>query len=1075
MAEERGAFKFSDVVQSITEKIVRRHPHVFAQLAVSGMDEIFKNRYNKLNSEQKIAVDTIDGPVMVIAGPGSGKTELLSLHIANILHRDMVTPNQILCLTFTDSGASNMRDRLKQTIGNDANRVSIYTFHSFAAKIMEEYKEYFYNANDYKVSSEAVKNQILDNIFQSLPHINPLSSHHSEFGFTYFKSVKERISLIKRAGFNANTYMDLINRDQDNLLSIQKIIDDNWPRTRLSIKELQFVTEITNQLALIHDSIYTQIYCAELNKAKDEAMENGKTEPIRKWKEKNLVQIQGSSNYLLKEVEDKNKIQAMAYIYFEYEKKMNEAGYYDFDDMIIQLANVLNSNDNLLANLAEQYQYIMIDEFQDTSDAQLNIVYSICNHVVNEGRPNICVVGDDDQSIYKFQGAEINNVSNFRTKYTNVKVITLKYNYRSTQNIIDLSHNIAELSSERLTHKYKDINKSMFANNDMLGEIKTVSFLSTDEEYLHTVNEIVKILDENKEKSIAVIARNNSSLKDISAHLNSHDINYEFIYKDNVLQMDFILNILNILKYVQSIYNNNSINRDDILIQILRAKYWNVKREVLFSISHQVKSKSTSWLQAIKDNEYTNYIYNNIMYIAEIVESKSLINTIHDIVNIQEFRNYYFDKENKYEYYKALAALRALYEAIEEYDGENILEFLQIYEKYNLPIMINVPSNTLAKVVLLTAHRAKGLEFDYVFIIDADDKIWSKNNRPNIAPVPKYLRQLLSPIEEDDNDSIRLFFVAASRARSNLFIYSVKGITRFLPNELSSDTKILEMNNDNKILAIENSIVDSQYSLDESNVLRQLLTNYQMSPTHFNNYLSENGPQYFLEVNLLRFPQPIDITGLYGSAIHSTIEYIIMEYKIKKLKPTLEQTLDNFKVRMERERYDKAEIHKFMVRGMDVLRNFYDKRLLNLIDTVNSDGDIEVNLAGDHIVYTDEGGREAHITGKLDFIYIDNTDGGVGVINVLDWKTGKTLHSWDKGLDVNEKDKALRYKYQLMFYKMLIEHSHRYSRYKVGKLGLQFVEDKDIFTLYYEHDEVEYAKFCTLVLDTYENIINLKF
>ena len=546
--------------------------------------------------------------------------------------------------------------------------------------------------------------------------------------------------------------------------------------------------------------------------------------------------------------------------------------------------------------------------------------------------------------------------------------------------------------------------------------------------------------------------------------------------------MPFIIDILNILKYIQAIYDNNTVNKDDILIKIIKAPYWNVERSDIFELSYIVKSQNINWLEAIKNYKSTTQIYNCILEISDKLEKTNLSNLIHSIINISEFKKYYFDKKNKDNYYKCLEALRALYEAIEEYDTDDIFTFLKIYEKYNLPILITAPTNTESNVTLLTAHRAKGLEFDIVFIIDTDDKIWKKNNRPNIAPVPKYLKQLLSPIDEDDNDNIRLLFVAASRAKTQLYVYAVEHMSRYLPTEHITNTNLLNVNIKNglseidKIIAIENSLIKYDYNLDEINILKQLLHNYQMSPTHFNNFLRKNGPQYFLEVNLLRFPQPLDITGLYGSAIHSAIEYMVTEYRIKKDKPVLENVLNDFKIKMERHRYDKVEINKQINRGLKVIKNYYNNELDKLLKSIDNDGDIEVNLSHEHIIYTGADGGEAHITGKLDFIYIDKVDNSEeGIINVLDWKTGKTLYSWDKGLDINEKEKALRYKYQLMFYKLLLEQSPKYSKYIVGKLGLQFVEDKDIHTLYYEQNQEEYNEFCKLVVDVYQDIINMRF
>ena len=1071
------------------------------------MDRAFNERLEKLNSKQREAVETIDGPLLVIAGPGSGKTELLSLRIANILKETQTDPSSILCLTFTDSGAANMRERLMSIIGARAHEVAIYTFHSFARRVMDEHREYFHDAFEFEAATDVDRERILDDIFANLPHEDRMSSYHKAFTWAYMKDVKERISLIKRAGHNADTYKQLINIDNSELLYIQNIINEYWPQSRLSVKDLEWLPTLMREIKKDDEpNLYKNIYISELGKAYDESIELGKTEPIGKWKEKNLLTDNGV--LILKEIEIQDKIKTVAHIYSEYERQMKEAGLYDFDDMIIDVVAAINSHEDIHATLAERYAYIMIDEFQDTSDAQMSIVLAIANHEVNEGRANVCAVGDDDQAIYKFQGAEINNIINFRSGYfTDVKVITLDTNYRSTQDIIDLGDSIASQSGERLSHKFNDINKKLKQGNTNLTDklIQTLSFESREDEYYTIAGQIQTLINttgelitNNKKEKFAILSKNNDSLMMMSNILNHLQIKHEYIRKQNVLQIGAIRNILDLALYISSIISEGN-NKDYLLPAIILAPYWKLQSNTIFELSYKVKKENITWLEAIKSNSQTEPIYKAISTLMLKVNDTPILEMLYEIEMTLGIREYYFtDNTERYVY---LEAVRSLYEAIREADTDgvwmlaHIEDFISIYDKFKLPIMIESSRQSDAQIELLTVHRAKGLEFDHVYILDLDDKVWLKTKKANKAPVPKYLKQILSPIAEDDADVLRLLFVAITRARHHLYLCHVGERLRYVTGaaiDEKVEMKVIPSHNLNahNSNALELSIAKAKYQIDEESILRDLLGEYQMSTTHFNNYLKidEGGPEHFLKENLLRLPRPMSVPSVYGTAIHSAVE-IITQYrsttKDKKETPdvSLNKAILAFEKSLKQSRLNKTEEKKQIDRGVKVIQNFYQKteseRDSQLID--GSKIETEVNLSHEHIhpfKHDDNGSELVHITGKLDYVYTYVRD-GKQMIDVLDWKTGKTLKSWDRDLEGADKLKAHRYKYQLMMYRLLIESSHRYRDYHVGRLGLQFVEDTDIYTLYYDMDsegsEREYERFKSLVAVVYKRIMNLEF
>ena len=374
----------------------------------------WQKHYDKLNNKQREAVDYIDGPLLVVAGPGSGKTELLALRIANILRETQTAPESILCLTFTDSGAVNMRERLTKIIGSTARKVAIHTFHSFARRIMDENREYFYNAFEFDIATDIDKEEILDMAFRNLPHSSTLAAYHNKLGWAYYRDVKNRIRDIKMAGYNSHEYEILVNKSEEELEIVNKIFNYHWTTDRMSIKNILWLDNLIEALE-INNNLTATAYKKELEHLKDEASEAGKTSPISDWASSNIVKEKKNTtstknktmsselenDISLKEYENLNKTKDIANIYKYYEENLNERGLYDYDDMIINVKSALYENIDLHNNIAEKYIYIMIDEFQDTNEAQMRLINGILS--VNTENPNIFAVGDDDQSIYKFQ------------------------------------------------------------------------------------------------------------------------------------------------------------------------------------------------------------------------------------------------------------------------------------------------------------------------------------------------------------------------------------------------------------------------------------------------------------------------------------------------------------------------------------------------------------------------------------------------------------------------------------------------------------------------------------------------
>ncbi len=1038
----------------------------------------FESRYQKLNKEQKLAVDTTDGPVMVIAGPGSGKTELLSLRVANILKLGLATPSNILCLTFTENGAINMRERLSSLIKEDAFRVNIFTFHAFCNYVIGRYPEYFYNATNFSQANDITRAEIITEIFKSLLHKHPLSAKHPELGFAYLKDVTDRIKHIKSGGYTPEEYKTIVTSIKEDYKDINEVFA-LWPVERLNVKKLEVFNNIISSLDKLKTTTSKFISLA-LKNAVEESFVIGKTEPIADFKKKYLAVDE--STPILKESYNYDKILAVAEIYELYENKMHELGLYDYDDTIIEVAHILRNKNVLRNELEEQYQYIMIDEFQDTNLAQMSLVKAITSSPIHEGHPNVCVVGDDDQAIYKFQGAEVSHIMEFREKtYKDVQTIVLDKNYRSTKDVVSFARQIITKGKIRLENRFEDIVKELKSENKNLpnGKIEIIKYNSKVEEYSDVSRKIKKVLDDGVDpKEIAILSRNHKDLQAILPYLDKLSIPYEYIKKANVFDEEHIRQLIIVCEYVSSVLNYEN-NKDYLLPEILSYKFLNLSHKEIFNVAVNAKTKNISWIEALKisEDEKLHKIYELLTDLSVEAKSLPLENLIEKFIEKSNFKEFYFSKEKlkntpaTYVYF--LASLKTFIDALREWKkGETITasdvtQFVKMHKDNNIPLISeSLFTRNKFSIQLMTAHAAKGLEFEEVFIINAHDKPWTRGNMVNKAPIPSALSQLINPAGDEEDDFIRLFFVAITRAKHTLHISGHEEMLRYLPQDLIKevDAKSLEISEEDheSILGIGvNKIKEDEWAM-----LSKLVENYKMPVTHLNNFLDikNGGPIFFVEQNLLHFPQPMNASGAYGSAIHKAIEEMIVYPKYNAgEKPKLSHILSKFDFILSRSRLNISD-YKFMKdRGEIVLKKYYDEKIKSFKD----DDKIEVDMKSEGVII-----NSAHLTGKIDFLRVVNN-----FYEVIDFKTGKSFSSWE-GKDDDTKIKLHKYRQQLIIYKLLLENSSSYNKFSVKNLSLQFVEENDegkIIELPLDINEAEIERVKKLIEAVYKKIVNLDF
>ncbi len=1085
----------------------------------------FQTRYQKLNPEQKMAVDTIEGPVLVVAGPGSGKTELLSLRTANILEKTQMNPSNILLLTFTENGAKNMRERLVGMIGEAGYRVAIYTFHAFASDVINKYPEYFFDGASFRPATEIEKVSIIENILKTLPRDNPLSSLHPEKGFVYIHDIIATISALKKGNLSGIEFKNKIEEYKKEGEEINKKVGKHFlsiaGRSKYEMLRNAFL-EIYNELKNLtkKENATAKFLLNTLSLEIKQAEEVGKGNNLTKWKNDYFTKGE-EGNFILKNCKEEKieKWIAFSDVYDKYNLKMYIEGLYDFDDMIFKVGRELENNQTLRAELAEKYQYIMIDEFQDTSDAQFNLIKNLTNESVNEGNPNILAVGDDDQAIFKFQGAELDNITKYIEIFPKVKFITLNKNYRSTQNILNEARRIITKIDDRLETRFSQIDKNIKAENKELipGDIIEKSFDNPYSEMDFIAKEIKSILEKGiNPKEISVISKSHINLKEIANVLKEYNIPYSYEKEENVFDKEPIRELITIVDFVSSSLDNL---KEVLLPEILSFKFWDLERIEIWKIAEKVKVgeieidefgdkiyKRLSWLSVMlkSENEKIKSIANFLIELIADSQSLPLLHLLDKIIGTKEweidnqiddeqiekiekkenhfispFRNYYFGKDNfdhnKPVYLDFLFALRTFIGALREYRSGNILyakdleEFINIYENNkNLTLSTISPFATSEEAIILqTAHKSKGLEYEYVFILNSDEDEWNGKKRDNKIGMP--ISMPLLPTKDDISDRVRLYYVAMTRAKHTLYITHNKEKFSKLLKDKEENTK--EKNDLNKNILNSLYIKERKDLMENEKVLlKRLLENYKMPVTHIINFLNigKIGPEKFIEQNLLRFPQALSPSSVYGSAMHKAIENYFKYKKKYDENPPFEKVVGYFKNALNIGTLNKIDFDKYYESGIKNLE-IYIKYLEEKEYKPKTEVEVDFKNQGVSIDSTE-------LTGKIDKIEIEGNK-----IKVTDLKTGKSFKDWTNGDNPYDKIKLHFFKYQLAFYKILLKNSRNYNEFDFDSGIIEFVEADNknrINVLSLENNKefeeiVERVKALTKVI--YKKIMDLDF
>ena len=1069
----------------------------------------FNTRYAKLNDNQRQAVDYIHGSLLVIAGPGTGKTELLSMRTAQILRQTDTLPNSILCLTFTESGATNMRQRLRQIIGEDAYKIAIHTFHSFGTEIINQHREYFFRGADAQPVDELTQYQIISGILEDLDWRNPLSVKNNG-EFVYIKDLIRIISEFKQSGLTPPELRAIIEDNQSTIAEIAPDIQQVFS-AKISKKTIEMFAPIAEKIANLATknpdeknsklpasiTPYANVLALSIAHAAQEAIDENSTKPLTAWKNK-WCEKNANGEFVLKDFTAAEKLSAAIDVYEKYVNTLSERSLFDYDDMILSVIQACESHPELRANLQEQFQFIMVDEFQDTNLAQLRLLFNLTSE--NDDNPNIVVVGDDDQAIFSFQGADVGNIQHFRQHYHDPKIIVLTDNYRSAENILSSARDVITQGADRLENTIDGLSKQLTAHaNSEDSKVEIQEFSSVSEERAGIAKQIAELIKNGeKPENITIIARHHKELIEILPHLYKENLFVNYERHDDILEQDIIQILDKLARTVVAISQNNLDVANSLLPEITAHPAFGFSALDIWKLSLQAYKNRQLWLESMLANsvfkEFAEWLLErakdvpNLPLEEQLDNLLGLINDESDNLQINSLANFYFSPEkldkNPEAYLTILESLRTLRQKLRDRITdknptlEDFLEFIDLHisTKTRLTQIRTHASSLSGAINLMTAHKSKGLEFPHVFVIGAIDSAWGEKVRSRSRAIRYPANLQLQPAGATYDERLRLFFVAMTRAKTTLTMtYSQtndSGSDTIIASFLTNCTPTIIPTSDDPAEQIELAETDWTTRLTSpivpelKDLLAPVLETYKLSATHLNNFLdvSRGGPQNFLLNNLLHFPSAKNSAAAYGTAIHSSLQQAHCSFSADHQLPSTEQILQFFQKSLESQHLSADDFQLYLDKGKSALTAFLNAKSSDFHDTDLA----ELDFSNQGVIIDN-----ARLTGKLDVVDIDKQN---KTIFVTDYKTGKPAHSW-KGSSDYEKIKLHKYRQQLMFYQLLVEHSRDYGNFTFTGGRLQFVEPDmktgDILSLEDTFSSEELSEFAKLVNIIWQKITTL--
>lgn len=950
-----------------------------------------KDILSDLNPEQLSAVTHKEGPLLIIAGAGTGKTAVITRRIAHIIEQKWAKPSEILALTFTEKAAAEMEERVDQLVPYGFTDIWVSTFHAFGDRLLRDYAINLGLPANFKVLTSTEQAIFMrQNIFA--------------FDLNYFRPLANPLSHIREL-------LSHFSRLKDELVSVEKYLE-------LAEKKLPKA------------------------KNKEEKIEAEKTLELAK-------------------------------AYSRYSELMIQSGNLDFGDQISLTYKLLLENKKVLKDCREKFKYILVDEFQDTNYAQNELIKLLAGP-----NGNITAVGDDDQSIYRFRGAAISNILEFKNYYKKTKEIVLRHNYRSTKEILDSAYRLIQNNNPDRLEIANNINKKLTSNKR--GGSPELIFCDTLSCEADQVVEKIRQLKKERVfayNDFAILTRANNHADPFIQSLNIAGIPYIFSGASGLFSQPEI-------KFLVAFLRTLSYPDDNLAIyQLATSEIYCVSHNTMSELYSLAKRKNRSILDIVKTS------------IAESIDIKSLGKMILDIEKFKERKNnpvgeVLYDYLTETGYLKKISKDPAVEDEIKIFniskffdritafnhssDNRDIISFLE-----NLELIIEVGDEVLTSDIdpdidainILTAHAAKGLEWKVVFVVNCVSDRFPSRRRGEALPVPdELISERLPTGDWHLQEERRLFYVASTRAKEYLFFTAAedyggkrtKKISQFVLETLGEpDSKKLKhkLSPEEKISRFKK--LPEKYAKIPNNFKAEIV---RLSRQQIDDYYS--CPKKFYYAHIIKIPLLENQQLMYGTAIHSALNHYYSR-KILELKPTLEQLHNDFRQAFHNIGFitrDQEELR--FKQGLKSLSHFYDQDQKDHILPDKIEEPFEITIG------------KTKIRGRFDLIY-KNGD----ITEIRDFKTSDVREQKDADRRIRESTQMMMYslawkeKYgvtpvtSLFFIESGLKGERRFSDKEMGNTK-QLIEDvasgirKENFTPKPNQRQCSYCPYKDICPDT---------
>ena len=650
---------------------------------------------DNLNDKQKEAVLYNDGPLLIIAGAGAGKTKTLTSKIAYIIDEHLATPYNILAITFTNKAAKEMRDRLYLLIGDEARKLQVSTFHSFGLKLLRENYELL--------------------------------------------------------GYDRN----FVIMDSDDSLTVVKKI----------IKDLDYDPKVYNPKAIRN----------KISSCKNE-----------------LISAKAYERYAVSDYE-----QVIQKVYEKYEKKLQQNNSVDFDDLLILPIKLFREHQDVLEKYQNLYQYVLIDEYQDTNQAQY-----ILTKMISEKNRRITCVGDDSQSIYSFRGANYKNILNFENDYRDAKTILLEQNYRSTGNILDAANQVIKNNRDR-----KD--KNLWTNKGPGEKIKYYRAYNERDEAQYVIRKIKELVNRNVEyKDIAVLYRTNAQSRVVEEEMLKENLPYRVIGSFYFYSRKEIKDLIAYLRLIHNSKDNVS------LLRVINTPKRGIGLKTIENLTIKADTEGISIYDAIESGKELEF-KKTIEKLKSVAEDLTLTELIDKVLDASGMKKE-LESEQTLEAEVRLENLeefKSITKAFEEKEGLISLEDFLL--EISLVSDVEEYKDDPNRISLMTVHSVKGLEFDHVFGIGMEEGLFPHMNSlmENVA------------LEEER----RLCYVAITRARDDLHLVNARRRTLFGKEQVNPVSRFIsEINPDLLETNVKDEIPKKEEKIDTKEMFREEDVDYKV-------------------------------------------------------------------------------------------------------------------------------------------------------------------------------------------------------------------------------------------------------